>query len=303
MKKTGGQRGEKSLAVVRRNRRIGYLFLLPNLIGFVIFTFIPVVFAFALSLMEWDSSNPMKFVGLRNFVDLLHDSTFHIALKNTIVYTLGTVPGIVIISMFLAILLNKGIKAAPLFRAAHYIPYISSMVAVSIVWQFLYNPEMGPINQALRLLGVTDPPRWLSSAKWAMFSVILVSIWRNVGRYMIIYLGGLQGVPKSLYEASTIDGASKWQQIRYITIPLLSSTTFLVLITNIIGSFQVFSNIYIMTDGGPGRSTNVLVYLIYQEAFVNSKFGYASAMSVVLFAFVFVFTLIQFRGKSKWVYD
>jgi multiple sugar transport system permease protein len=292
-----------SHAITARNRRVAYLFLAPNLIGFLVFTLIPVICVFILSFMEWDSNNPAVFVGLSNFIKLIKDSNFLIALKNTIIYTLGTVTGIVILSLLLAILLNKGILFPSFWRAAHYIPYISSMIATAIVWQFLFNVEMGPINQFLIRMGITNPPRWLSSAQWALPSVMVVNVWRNIGRYMIIYLGGLQGIPRELYEAATVDGASKLQQFFHVTVPTLSSITFFVVITNIIGSFQVFSSVYIMTSGGPGRATSVLVYLIYREAFVNSRFGYASAMSTILFICIFAFTLIQFRNRSKSVHN
>lgn len=290
-----------SKSITRRNRVQAYLFLAPNLIGFFIFTFIPVVFAFILSFVEWDSSSPVKFVWLDNFTKLFRDSGFRVSFLNTIIYTAGTVPVIIALSLCLAVALNKGIKGAVIFRAIHFFPYIASIVAIAAVWQFLYHAELGPINQILRSIGFSQPPRWTSSTQWALPAVMLMIVWKSVGYYMIIYLAGLQAIPGTLYEAATIDGASKWKQFWNVTLPLLSPTTFFATIMCIIGSFQVFTPIYVMTGGGPGRATNVLVYKIYVEAFENFQFGYASAISLVLFACIFVVTYIQFKAQEKMV--
>lgn len=292
---------KKNKSITARNRRIGYAFLLPNLIGFTIFTLLPVVAGLALCFVEWDSSNPMKFVGLQNFARLFKDSTFKISLWNTLYYTVGNVPATMVISLMLAILLNKGIKGVKTFRAAFFFPYISSLVAVAVVWNMLFNPTMGPINSALRALGITNPPGWTTSIQWAMPSVIIVSIWKQVGYYMIIYLAGLQAIPGELYEAATIDGASSFRKFWNITVPMLTPTTFFASIMLIISSFKVFDLVLMMTDGGPGRATNVLVYHIYNQAFINFKFGYSSAMAMVLFLIVLAITVFQFKLEEKWV--
>lgn len=292
---------KKNRVIVKRNRRVAYLFLLPNMVGFLIFTFFPVLFAFVLSFTDWNGIGEIAFVGLENFIKLWKDSSFLISFRNTLIYTVGTVPVTMVFSIALAILMNKGIKGLPIFRAAYFFPYICSIVAISVVWQFLYHPTSGPVNRLLIALGIDNPPGWISSSRWALPAVMIISIWKNMGYYMIVYLAGLQGIPSTLYEAAKIDGAGRWKQIRYITLPLLTPTTFYASIMCMITSFQVFTTIYTMTQGGPGRATSVLVYLIYNEAFINFRFGYASSISFVLFLCIFVVTLIQFRGQKKWV--
>jgi multiple sugar transport system permease protein len=291
--------GKRSNVLIRRNRITAGLFLLPNIIGFLIFTLIPVIYALVLSFMQWDGTKSMKFVGFKNFIRLFQDSGFLESLKNTIIYTIGTVPFIMMIALCLSVLLSSGLKAASVWRAFHFFPHISSIVAIAVVWQFLYNGTQGPINKFLMSLGISNPPQWLSSAKWALPAVMIMIIWKGVGYYMIIYLAGLKGIPRELYEASTVDGANRIQQFRYITIPMLKSVNFYIAIMCIINSFQVFTPIYIMTGGGPGRATNVLVFQIYKEAFVNFNIGYASAVSMVLFLCVFVVTLIQFKYQQE----
>lgn len=290
-----------SKSIVARNRKTAYAFLLPNFIGFLIFTLIPVVFSFVLCFMEWDTSNPMKFVGIDNFKTMLKDETFFISLWNTIYYTLAVVPGTLVIALVLALILNKGLRATNLFRSIFFFPYISSLVAIAVAWNMLFQPEMGPINGILRTMGISNPPGWTTSVQWALPAVILVGIWKSMGYYMIIYLAGLQGIPKQLYEAATVDGASGWKQFWKITVPMLTPTTFFVTIMLIINSFKVFDQIAVMTNGGPGRATNVLVYYIYNQAFINFNMGYASAIALVLFVLVLTITIIQFRSEEKWV--
>ena len=288
--------------MIRRNRLIAYCFLLPNLVGFIVFTLIPVLAALGLSFMRWDSYNPVSFVGLHNFKMMLVDSSFKIAFWNTLYFTGVTVPLTILAALILALALNRGLRGLSIFRAIHFFPHIASTIAVAVVWQFLYNPDMGPINSFLMALGMTDPPRWTSSVTWAMPAVILMTVWKSAGYYMVMFLAGLQGIPFHLYEAATIDGATSWQKFRYVTFPLLTPTLFFVLTMNLIYSFKVFDQIYIMTEGGPVRATTVLVYYIYQQAFVNWNFGYASAMATVFFLIILVITIFQFRFQEKWVY-
>ena len=210
-------------------------------------------------------------------------------------------PLTVVASLILALALDKGVKGLEIFRAIHFFPHIASTVAVAVVWQFLYNADMGPINMLLRTIGVMDPPRWTASVTWAMPAVILMSVWKSAGYYMIMFLAGLQGIPNHLYEAAIIDGANSWHRFRFVTLPLLTPTLFFVIIMNLIYSFKVFDQIYIMTQGGPGRATSVLVYYIYVQAFVNQNFGYASAMAFVLFLVLLGITIMQFRLQEKWV--
>ncbi len=278
-----------------------YAFLLPNLLGFAVFTLVPVASAFVLSVMEWDTANPALFVGLKNYTRLLRDEAFRISFWNTVVYTLGTVPLTMVCSLAVAMVLNRGIAGVKLFRAAFFFPYIVSLVAVAVVWNMLLHPTMGPINSVLRALGIEKPPGWTASTEWAMPAVIMASVWRQTGYFMVIYLAGLQGIPRSLYEAAIVHGAGGWKQFTRITLPLLTPVSFFVSIMLVINGFKIFDLILVMTEGGPGRATNVLVYQIYNEGFLFFRFGYASAISVVLLAMVLAVTIAQFRMEKEWV--
>lgn len=284
-----------------RNAIKGYLFLVPNIIGFAIFTFIPIVASFVLSFTSWDGFGELEFIGIDNFVKLFSDDIFRVSMWNTLVFTLVSVPVTLIIALAVAILLNKGIKGIKIVRAAFFLPYITAAIAVAVVWQLLYHPTLGPINQFLMTIGVDNPPKWLSATSTAMASVIIMYIWKMIGYYMIIFLAGLQGVPKQLYEAAQIDGANAWEKFTTVTLPMLSPVVFFTLIIALINSFKVFTEIYALTGGGPGHSTNVLVYNIYVEAFQKYNLGYASAMSYVLAIIIVTITIIQFRGQKKWV--
>lgn len=280
---------------------VAYSFILPNLLGFAIFTLVPMGFSLALALMSWDGANQVSWVGLDNFKSLLDDSTFKIALKNTLWYVGGTVPLTMVCSLGLAVLLNQPIRGRNIFRTVYFFPYVASLVAVAVVWNMLFFPSAGPVNEFLRALGVDNPPRWSASVDWAMPTVVMASIWRNMGYYMIIYLAALQGIPAILYEAAEIDGANAWQKFRYVTVPMLTPATFFISIMLTITSFKVFDLILVMTNGGPGRATNVLVIHTYNTAFRQFKFGYSSAIAMVLFALVMVITIIQFYMEKRWV--
>jgi multiple sugar transport system permease protein len=280
---------------------IAYSFILPNLLGFALFTLVPMVFSLALAFMNWDGANVVTFAGLDNFRQLIRDETFRIALVNTFYYVAGTVPPTMVASLALALLLNQRLRGRNFFRATFFFPYVSSLVAVAVVWNMLFHPAMGPVNQFLVSLGVENPPRWSASVDWAMPTVILASIWRGVGYYMVIYLAALQGIPSYLYEAAEIDGASAWQRFRYITLPMLTPATFFVSMMLTIACFKIFDLVMVMTRGGPGRATNVLVIHTYNTAFREFRFGYSSAIALVLFAIVLVITIIQFRMEKRWV--
>lgn len=282
----------------RKNTLTAFSFILPNFIGFFIFTLIPVIFSFALAFMKWDSFSTPEFVGLKNFTKMIGDDTFWISLKNTFLYTIGVVPLTLICSLGLAILLNKKIRGMKFFRTAFFFPYVTSLVAIAVVWNMLFHPTMGPINQFLKLF-ISNPPGWTSSSDWALFAIVIVSVWRYMGYYMILYLAGLQSVPKELYEASSMDGAGRWKQFMNVTIPCLRPTTFFVTIMLVINCFKIFDLVQVMTAGGPGRATNVLVYEIYNEAFVKFKFGYASAIALVLFFIVLTVTIVQFKWNQR----
>lgn len=287
--------------VTKKNIARGYLFLAPNLIGFICFTLIPVIAAFALAFTDWNAFGAPHFVGLENFRTMFGDANFKASFWNNMKYTLLYVPGTIILALLFALALNKKIVAKGAFRVIYFLPYITSMVAVSMIWRMLYNGTYGPINAALKSLGFTNVPNWLADPKWAMYAIIIMCIWKNYGYYMVIFLAGLTGVDVTLYEAAQLDGANSWQKFWNVTFPQLSPTTFFVTITCIISSFKVFDAINVMTEGGPGRSTYVLVYTIYTEAFKNYRFGYASSVALVLFSMILLVTLIQWRGQKKWV--
>lgn len=284
-----------------KNAATAYLFLLPNFIGFLIFTLIPIVCSMGLSVMEWDSANPMVFVGLNNFKKLLTDETFKISLWNTVYYSIFTVPLTMAASLGLALILNQKLKGINIFRTIFFFPHVASLVAIAVVWNLLFHPTLGPVNNILRALGVANPPGWTSSIDWAMPVIIIVSVWKSMGYYMILYLSGLQAIPSELYEAAKMDGANAFQRFKSITLPMLTPTTFFVSIMLTIACFKVFDLVSVMTNGGPGRATNVLVLHIYNTAFINYEFGYASAVSMVLFLIVLIITIIQFRSEKKWV--
>lgn len=289
--------------IIDREGFWAFLFLLPNLLGFLAFVFIPIIASFVLSFTDWDLLTPLRWVGFDNYSRLLmEDTIFWRVLWNTIYFSVGTVPLGILIALLLAIALNQKVLGMKIFRAAYFIPFISSTVAVAVVWQWLYNPQFGLLNYLLSLVGIAGP-NWLSSTRWAMPAVIIMSIWRGLGFNMLLYLAGLQGIPDHYYEVADIDGASRFAKFRYITIPLLSTTTFFVFIMSIIGSFQVFDQIYIMTGGGPARATSVLVHYMYQNAFSYFRMGYASAVAYVLFFLVFLFTILQlYRSRSFVIY-
>lgn len=287
-----------------RSNLTGYAFIIPNLIGYTTFVFIPVCFSFVLSVMKWDASKaPMEFVGLQNFATIFGDRMFKGAFWNTIEYAAMTVLPTLILSLLLAVLLNNKIKGIAFFRTAFFFPYIASIVAVGAVWNMLFQPDFGPINEFLKFAGMKNPPRWVVDVDWAMVAISIVSVWKYMGYYMIVYLAALQGISSSLYEAAGIDGASGWQKLIYITIPMLTPTTFFVLIMLTIQCFKVFDLVYVMTGGGPGNATKTLVNYIYEKAFTSWDLGTASAGAIILFAVVLLITLIQFQGEKKWSKD
>lgn len=295
----------------RRDRKraiIAYSFIAPNFIGFAVFTLIPIIFAFALGFFEWDGSNPMKFVGLENFTRLVSDTMFKNSFKNTILYCIGTVPLTMAASLGLAILLNQKIKARGLFRTIAFFPYVASLVAITAVWSMIFHPSKGPINGLLYYVFHVEQqnlPNWFGG-DLIIFTLILFSVWKYMGYYMVIYLAGLQGISSELYEAASLDGASTWQKFRYVTWPQLRPTTFFVTVMLTINCFKVYDIAIMLAGGGDGKlgtSSTVLVYYIYQKAFQEWDLGYSSAVAMVLFVLVLVVTLVQFRGQKKYEND
>ena len=279
------------------------MFVAPHGIGLILFVIIPIIMTAVLSLFEWDLISSPRFAGLASYARIISDPMFWNSAKNTVVFTLGTVPTGVVLALLLALLVDNRLKGIVLFRSAMFMPVLSSWVVVAMIWRWLYNPQFGLINRILSVFGVTGPA-WLSDLRWAMPAVIITTVWKFLGYNMIIYLAGLQGVPDAYYEAASIDGANRWQRLWYITIPLLSPVTFFITVVSLIGAFQAFPQFYMMTRGGPARCTNVIVYYIYENAFLWFKMGYASALAWVLFLVVFGLTLLQWRLQSRWVqYD
>lgn len=285
--------------MTRRSTLIGWSFILPNFLGFALFTLIPVIATFVLSFMRWDGFNPPAWVGLTNFIRLGSDSNFWVALENTVLYAFGYVPLTLVFSLGLALLLNQKLRGIAFFRVAIFFPYISSLVAIAIVWNLLFDPTSGPINQFLHLLGIVHAPGWTSSTAWALPAVIITSVWKDMGYYMVLFLAGLQAIPQEYYEAASVDGAGAIRRFWNVTLPSLRPTTFFVLVLLTVSSFKVFDLIFVMTEGGPGRATLVLSQLIYQDGILNGQFGYASAISLVLFLMVLLVTVAQFRIQ-KW---
>jgi ABC-type sugar transport system permease subunit len=278
---------------------VGWSFILPNFLGFALLTLVPMVFGLALSFMDWSPWGDPEWVGFENFERMFRNSTFWIALWNTTYYAAGHIPLTMAVSLGLALLLNGTLAGLGFFRTAFFLPYVTSLVAVAVVWNMLFNPTSGPVNQFLQFVGVTDPPGWTSSTAWAMPAVIVASVWRDMGYYMVLFLAGLQTIPTELYEAARVDGANAWQRFWNITLPGLRPTTFFVLIMCTVASFKVFDLIVVMTDGGPGRATKVLSQLIYEEGIREGRFGLASAISLVLFVLVAGFTVIQFLIQRR----
>lgn len=287
----------------RKRMLTAYSFIAPNFIGFAVFTMIPIICAFALGFLHWDGNNAIEFAGLSNFKRLLGDSIFKASLKNTIIYCIGTVPLTMIASLGLAIVLNQKIKFRGFFRTVSFFPYVASLVAITAVWSMIFHPSKGPVNAILYyIFHVENLPNWFGG-DLILLTLILFSVWKYMGYYMVIYLAGLQGISAELYEAAGLDGANTWQKFRYVTWPQLRSTTFFVTVMLTINCFKVYDIAIMLAGGGDGKlgtSSTVLVYYIYQKAFIEWDLGYSSAIAMVLFAMVLIITLIQFRGQKKY---
>lgn len=295
--------GRKPRTLQQQERIDFYIAISPWLIGLILFTGGPVIASFLLAFTD-ASLRSIEWAGLANFQELLfEDKNFWIAVWNTFYYAFGAVTIGTIGALIVAMLLNQNLPGTTLLRVIYYMPSIASGVAVSILWIWLFNPQVGLVNFGLRQLGVPREslPLWLASQDWAMPALILKSVW-GIGANMIIILAGLQGIPITLYEAAKIDGANVWQEFKNVTLPMLSPVLFFVLIISIINSFQILTDVLVMTQGGPGTSTFVFVYYIYQAAFQYLKMGYAAALAWILFAIILVLTLIQLWVSKRWVY-
>lgn len=298
------KRRKKIASLDRNENLIGYLFITPSLIGFIFFSLFPLILTFILSFSEWDMVSGfknIKLVGLSNYKDMFTDVWFIESLKNNITFTFLTIPLFLVCGLLMAILINKHCYGKGLFKIIYFLPYISSVVAISTVWMVLFQPTFGPVNQFLTWLGAENPPKWLGDPVWALPTISLMYVWANLGYYIIIFFSGLQSIPVELYEAADIDGANWFQKLKSVTIPMITPTTFFLLITGIIASFKVFDPIQVLTQGGPGSSSSVLVFYLYKVSFQYYKVGYGSAIAMILFAVIFVITYFQWRGQKKWV--
>lgn len=279
-----------------------YLFIAPSLLVFFVFDLYPIFYSLYLSFLKWNLISPVKsFIGLQNYADLLESEEFGRAVLNTVLFTIGRVGGSLSIAMALALLLNSKKRWASWTQAAIFSPHVISMVSVSLLWLWLMDPTHGLLNWFIGLFGI-PPLKWLAASSTALVSVIIVTVWKAVGYDMVILISGLQSIPEELYEAAKIDGASNWQRFVRITLPMLSPTIFFLVVTSTIASFQVFDSVRVMTGGGPGDSTSVLVYYIYQHGFRFFKIGHASAASIVLFLIVLSMTVFQFKVLEKRVH-
>lgn len=281
----------------------GYTFILPNIIGVILFTLFPMVFSLIISFTDWDYTKGFgnwNFIGLQNFIDMWKDEWFTDSLINTLIFAIGVVPVTIILALIIAVVIDKFCIGKLPIRLAMFMPYISNVVAVAIVWVMMYSP-WGPFTQLTKMLGLENPPQWLGDENWALPAIMLMTIWSNVGYAVMIYTSAITSLPKDVYEAADVDGASEVRKFITLTIPFLSPTTFFLIITTFIASFQVFAPIQIMTRGGPGTATHVLVYYIYTSGFTFYRMGYAASMSWILFIILFTITMMQWRGQKKWV--
>ena len=295
----------------RGDGRVAVLFLLPDLIPFLAFTVLGVLATFGLSFAHWDLVARPSWVGLGNYRTLIDDELFRKVVINTLYYTVGVVPLATALGLLVALGLNLKLPGSLLLRTAYFSPYITTLAAAALVFQWIYDPRAGLIDSALYALQARfpwfpNPPLWLNSTVWAMPALIIFGVWRQIGFNVVLFLAGLQGVDRTLLEAASVDGANRWQQFRYVTFPLISPTTFFVVVITTIGSFQVFDQAYVLTNGRfyPDNATNTLVGYLFQQAFVSSasNLGLASAVAWLLFLFVLAITGIQFVVQRRWVY-
>jgi len=275
-----------------------YLFLLPNIIIFSIFVIFPAFYGIYISFTEWDVLTKPEFIGLSNYIKLLNDARFWDTFGRTFVYVAVAVPLTFLLSMGLALMLNRRIRARGLFRAVFYLPAMLSFIIIGVSWQWLLGDNFGVVNYILELIGLQSV-RWLTTPVTATIMVIIATVWARAGYYMVMFLSGLQGIPESYYEAANIDGANKWQQFIHITFPLLKPTSLIVVVLNTIEVFKMYGLVHSMTTGGPGKATTFIVQDIYTTAFGKGNMGYAATMSMVLFVTLGLLTMVYFKINKK----
>jgi multiple sugar transport system permease protein len=285
----------------RREAFVGYVCILPWLLGFLVFVAGPIVASFVISFMNWDIVSPAKWIGLRNYIKIFtDDEDFIQALKVTITFAAASLPLQLVGGLAISLLLNMKLRGMDVYRTLFYIPAVLPGVAVTLLWIWIFNPEFGLINYMLSLVGI-EGPRWFFSPRWALPGLILMGLW-GVGGQAVIYLAGLQNIPPHLYEAAEVDGANRWYQFWRITIPLLTPTLFFQLVMNLIGSFQVFMTSYVATGGGPLKSTFFYMLYIYNTAFRSLRMGYGAALAWILAVVILLVTLVVFKSSPYWVY-
>ena len=292
------------MAGTRRLHQIGWLalFLLPGLSGLLLFTLLPILASLLLTLFQWDLLTPPRFIGLGNYARLLGDREFWAALGHTLSFIAGYLPLVMLLGLGVALALNAPLRGLGLIRTVFFLPVVSSWVAVALLWSWLFNPRYGLINYLLGLAGLPQPG-WLFDPAWAMPAIVLTSVWKDLGFVVVLVLAGLQAIPQDYYEAASLDGAGRWAQLRAITLPLLAPTTFFVTIISLINSFQVFDQVWVMTQGGPAGATTVLVERVVRHAFSSGEMGYAATLSWAIFALVFAVTLVQLRLQRRGAAD
>lgn len=292
---------DKRMSLKTKKALTGWLFLSPALIGFSIFTFGSIIYSLYLSLTDYDLMTKPKFIGLENYIRAFtKDESFYKFFGNTLYFVVLLVPIVLAISLFLALLINKKAgKITKAYRVALFLPSITSTIAVSMVWLWIFNPDMGLINNMLTAIGFNNPPMWLNSPDTSKMALVIMRVWQMSGYYMIMFLAGLQTIPESLYESAQVDGANKIQSFFKITLPMLSNTTFVVIILLVIEAFNMFESIFIMTNGGPLGSTSTIMYYIYEQGFGNYNMGYASAIAWIFFVVIMIITLIQYRFRNE----
>ena len=279
-----------------------YLYLAPALLIFGVFMFAPLIFAFYLALTDWDLiASSYNIVWFDNFIRLASDPRFTRAVKNTVYFSVVTVPAQMALALTVALLLNANIRLRSFFRASYFMPVLVPVTVSAIIWMFIFSPSFGIMNYLLSQIGLSEP-EWFSDPKWAMPAIMILAVWQNFGYHTIIFLAGLQSIPEELVEAAYIDGANKWQALWRVTFPLLAPTTFLVLVISVIGGFQIYQTVVLTTGGGPAGATTVIVFELYRNAFEFFNMGYAAAMAVVLFLLIFSLTLLQFKFINPRIY-
>jgi multiple sugar transport system permease protein len=294
--KTGNSSG-----IERMERNWGILLVLPALIGFILVNLGPMIASFFIGLTDWRIGGSPEFIGLQNFQEILfEDPLVRKSLFVTMYYTFGSVPLIMIAAFFIAILLNQKVKGLAIFRTIFYLPVLVPSVANAMLWLWVFNPDFGLFNAGLQSMGLPGI-QWLYSEQTAIPSIILMSTW-GMGNAMIIFLAGLQGVPRHLYEAIEVDGGNTFHKLRHVTIPMMTPVIFFNVVMALINTFQVFNEAYIMTNGGPNNATLFYVFYLFRKAFIENQMGYASALAWILFLIIMFFTFLVFRSAKKWVY-